>query len=261
MVFRRLLRSNDTADRLVSTSAPDDTLLVNQPIKLQISQQSTVRFLSLLLFALVLLHTIGLIDRYIFGDTGWFPEILFDLDTEYNIASYISSLLLLACSLVLLFIGVVKQQQQDRFRRYWQFLAFLFLCLAGDEVLSMHERSIEPLRRFFQTDGFFYFAWVIPAIVLVSLLFLVYLKFLKHLPANTRAGVLLAGAIYLFGSLGVEMVGGWWDDVYEIHTLPYALITTVEEIFELMGKGLFLITLVSYIRTTIGSVHLSFVRQ
>jgi hypothetical protein len=261
MVFRKLLHSTHATDRVVSTFDQDSSSSIPQPVKLQFSQQGFVRFLSFLLLILVVLHTIGLIDRYILGDTSWFPETLFDLDTEYNIPSYISSLLLLACSAALFLIGIVKQQQQDQFRRYWQFLSLVFFCLAADEVLSLHEKSIEPLRRFLHTDGFLYFAWVIPASILVALLFLSYLSFLKRLPSDVRAGILLAGGLYIAGGLGMELLGGWWDDVYDINNLPYALITTVEEVLELIGVSLFLVTLISYTRSNIQEVRLSFIRR
>ena len=57
------------------------------------------------------------------------------------------------------------------------------------------------------TYGIFYFAWVIPATALLILLAIGFLPFFRSLPAETRRLFLVAGAIFLGGALGAEVIG------------------------------------------------------
>lgn len=125
-----------------------------------------------------------------------------------------------------------------------------------DEILSLHEKTIEPVRNALQTGGLFYFAWVIPASVLVLVLLLVFLGFLAHLPTRTRNLFLIAGTIYVGGALGLEMVGGYYVESDRVENIMYVILVTIEELLEMLGVIVFIHALLSYISKYIKGINL-----
>ena len=73
---------------------------------------------------------------------------------------------------------------------------------------------------------------VLVAIPLVGAFVLLYVPFLRDLEPRTRNGFLLAGFLYLCGTLGMEMVGGVWaDDRSFIDPVYLNVIVPIEEVF------------------------------
>ena len=91
------------------------------------------------------------------------------------------------------------------------------------------------MRAAWDLRGPLYYGWVIPGAAAVLLIGCTYARFLKHLPARTRRTMFWAAAVFLGGSLGVEMVSAWWADVHGEANLTYALIITAEEFGEMLG--------------------------
>jgi hypothetical protein len=135
--------------------------------------------------------------------------------------------------------------------------------MAADEVASFHERLIAPMRELWggQDLGVFYFAWVVPGMLLVLVLGLCYLRFLANLPAKTRFAFLAAAALFLGGAIGMELVGGWYAESHGLNTLTYATITTVEEGLEMAGAIVFIRALLVYLADTYAEVRFRFVRE
>jgi len=173
---------------------------------------------------------------------------LFYVELELNVPAFFSTLLLLFASVLLFTISFLKRQESDRFRIQWIVLGAGFLFMSFDEIAAIHERSIEPMRALMGEKGLgvLYFAWVVPAIVLVVFLALYFLKFLFNLPARTRYTFILAGFIFLGGSIGVEMISARSTELYGVETLAYMVLTTIEEMCEMGGVILFIYGLLSY---------------
>jgi hypothetical protein len=49
----------------------------------------------------------------------------------------------------------------------------------------------------------------------------------------------IAGAIFVGGALGVEMILGYWTDLHGEENLTYGMIDWVEESLEMCGMSLF----------------------
>ncbi len=168
----------------------------------------------------------------------------------------ITALSLFFCSIILLLIGLVKKNVKDKFYLHWIILSIIFMILSLDDSCQLHEQSIRPLRCFFNSSGIFYFAWAIPAILLLFFLFFSYLKFIKNLPTKTRILFLFSGSIYITGAIGGEFVGGYYLSSCNLEVnLVYKLIANLEEIFEMIGILSFVYTLLDYI-----SLHLTDLR-
>ena len=179
---------------------------------------------------------------------------LVNLSYEGNLPTWYSSTLLLLCAVVLAVIAASKRRSGDPYRRHWTALAVIFLYMAIDEAVSIHEL----LNQLFDLPGIFYFGWVIPAGILVAVFVASYLRFLAALPPRSGFEFLRAGAVYVGGALGVELLLGYWTDLYGDDGLGYGLIDALEESLEIAGASLFLSALLGYLgRHVTTEMHVS----
>jgi hypothetical protein len=187
----------------------------------------------------------------------------FFLDEEANIPSYFSTLLLLFSATLLWIIALLRRRITSAFSKHWFGLSFIYIFLSLDEAAGFHELVTIPLRRYFVNQGidlprFLYFAWILPAAVLLLFLAGAYLRFFKHLPSSTKILFLVAASLYLGGAIGIEMIGGQYDALHDIsnHDLTYTAIASVEEILEMFGVIVFIYALLEYIRIHFPNQHL-----
>ncbi|KYF71844.1 hypothetical protein BE17_18440 [Sorangium cellulosum] len=167
---------------------------------------------------------------------------LLSLSYEQNVPTWYTSSLLLACSLLLAVIAT-GAGRAGAFARHWWGLAAAFLYISLDEVVELHEAASSWI----ELGGALYFSWVIPATVVVAVFALAYLRFLSHLPRDTRNRFVLSGCIYVAGALVLELPLGYWTEQAGSDNLVYALIDFVEESLEMLGVNLFLLSLVDYL--------------
>lgn len=174
---------------------------------------------------------------------------LFYVELELNIPAFFSMLILLFATLLIGVITFLKKKDNAQYVFEWSVLSLGFLLMAFDEIASIHERLIEPVREIIGENnlGVFYFAWVIPAVILITALGFFFLRFLWNLPSKTRFMFIIAAAIYLGGAVGLEMIEGWYSEVNGRETLVYMFLTTLEETLEMLGTILFIRALLNYI--------------
>ena len=117
-------------------------------------------------FFLVLASIAGQLMFYMTGNKLYGLVLLFDIDAEYNIPTFFSMLLLLFAALLLAVITILERRRTASHVFHWAILSFGFLIMAVDEIVCIHERLVNPLRRLLGTGnlGVFNFAWVIPGI-------------------------------------------------------------------------------------------------
>lgn len=196
---------------------------------------------------LVAVNLAGVTAKFHFGAPplqGWVAR--FDLDGERNIPSLFSTGLILLCAGLMFAIARIDQGPN---RIGWRGLTSIFVFLAADELVSLHERLIEPLRATLHTSGVLYFAWLIPYGIAVLLIAALYLRFLLRLPDTTRRRMIAAGAVYLAGAVGLELIGGaYLESLGNRHNLPYELLTTLEETLEMAGMVLLARSLVRHLQ-------------
>lgn len=175
----------------------------------------------------------------------------FYFDAEANFPSLYSALAILLSSAILWRIGSREDEKAKRRSVSWKILSIFFVLLAVDEFGSVHEFMIQPMRGLVEQSSldsdYLYFAWFIPYAVLVLVLGVVLGKFFFTLPLGTRWIFTLAGVVFLSGAVGMEMIGGkyWADQGWAIDgsdpvDINYALLTTVEELLEMLGVVIFI---------------------
>ena len=207
------------------------------------------RVLGSVAFFLVLTSIAGQLMFYMTGNKLYGLVLLFGVDAEYNIPTFFSMLLLLFAALLLSVITILERKRTASHVLHWAILSFGFLLMAIDEVVAIHERLVNPIRRLLGGGhlGIFNFAWVMPGIALVLVLALFFLQFWLRLPAKTRLTFLMAAAIYILGCIGFELIGGHYAELHGLKNLTYVMLTTVEESLEMAGVIVFIWGLLVYL--------------
>lgn len=171
---------------------------------------------------------------------------LFMLNRELNVPTwYSSTLLVVAAALLALIAGLTRLERAPSFSA-WAGLALIFLYLSADEVASIHERyfgKLSPLPE----QGVFFYGWVVPAMVFVLILTVSYGRFVFRLPAPVRRLAVAAAALYVGGSLGLELVEAVLDEQGPRATLLFGGIAGLEEILEMAGVLIFIVALLRYV--------------
>lgn len=169
----------------------------------------------------------------------------FHFDQEGNIPTIFSFLLLLGSAVILWLISHSHRLKGESWIP-WKGLAIIFIYLAVDEAIQIHEMFNELTSRFSGTlASGIKFPWVIPYSILVVIFGLVYLPFLMRLPKYFRKMFVLSGLVFVTGAIGFELLGGKRIDVAG-EDFVYGTIMTLEETLEMTGVGLFIYTLLSY---------------
>ncbi|PIG92691.1 hypothetical protein [Gloeocapsopsis sp. IPPAS B-1203] len=232
----------------------------HQKLEIPISPQKTSRLLFFIAVALLCAHLLGQFTEYFLPDyfSRDFLAELFNLNRELNIPTLYAMCLLLISSILLAVIAYAKQMRGDHLVHYWTALSILFLCLAIDEVISIHERMTMPLRSALNAGGLLYYAWIIPGAIFVLLCLLAFRKFLSYLPTKTRQLMFLAGLIFVSGAIGVEAIGGYYAHLYGERNMAYAMIAGVEEFLEMLGVIVFIYALLSHVDSVMKGLSIHF---
>lgn len=220
--------------------------------RILVNPSSITLLLVAIAFLLVLASTVGqLIFHLTPHDTAFGMIRLFNVDAENNVPTYFSALLLLTSAFLIATVSILERQRNSAESLYWAGLSAGFVLMAADETLSFHEKLILPVRNLldWETLGIFYFAWILPGIILVLILSLIFARFWWRLPPTTRFNFLIAGLLYVGGAIGIEALGGWYAEAYG-GNLVYSMIATFEESLEMAGSILFIWALLVFMEET-----------
>jgi len=237
--------------------------------KINLEINRTIRAFITITIVLVVISIFG---SYYFGflknkdaTTSVFIK-LFDLNTEGNFPTLFSTILLVSASFLLGLIYLKKRWLKDINRNYWIFLSIVFLFLALDESLQIHEK-ITNVINLFGTDkevsliaerpGFLKYVWVVPYLGLVVAVFFIVYRFLMRLPPATRNLFLISGTVFCSGAIGLEFLQGHYDTLYGQNYYTVVLYT-IEEALEMIGVIIFIYALLKYLSINKKDVQLNF---
>lgn len=218
-----------------------------------------VRFFALAIAFLAVAHLVMQSVRHHAGLNEVYGLVrLFDMGVEANLPTFFSTFQLLLASLLLTVIGVVRRREGDARASQWLLLGLIFLLLAVDEGAEIHELSVRPFRDFapWLATGIFYWAWVLPAMVLVTYVAWRYAGFVfNYLPPDTRRHTVLGAALFLSGAVGVEMPEARYVEQHGMDNFVYGMFVLVEEVLEMIGVLVFLTGVMKYCNRHLGVVH------
>lgn len=147
----------------------------------------------------------------------------------------------LTASILLAINGMVARVRSEPRSAGWFLFAILFAVLSLDEAAQLHERLSVIGRNMVVPSGFLLFPWVVPGAIITLVIGVASLFWLQILPRVTAVRFLVAGAIFVGGALGIEMLEAAVADHYgTLNVLPYYLLSTLEESMELVGVILFI---------------------
>lgn len=180
----------------------------------------------------------------LFGLVHWL-----DLDTESNIPTWYQSSTLLACSALLLLIGRQRAGVKDGFAGHWTTLAAIFAFLSIDEATQIHENIGFLLSDLLREQNRSVFPWVFVGGLFFAVVAAVYARFVLKLPPRTRKGFIVSAALYVSGTLLLELCGAvFYTKKNGDMNIYYHLVADTEELFEMLGVLFFIRTLLAYLK-------------
>lgn len=220
---------------------------------LLLSPKNVLRNLAIVIFVLLLADIAGIILESVLNYEARLTRLIahyFSFNGESNIPAFFSSVMLLAASgLLFLIHRQHKRTAQDGYTRHWLILGFIFLFMAIDENTQIHERIADFVRPRLATDlsGMLHWAWVVPYSVLTLAVVAYFIRFVLRLPTHTRNLILLSGALFVTGALGLEFFEGYLYKRYGIDHLYNRILYCLEELMEMSGVALFIYALLDYL--------------
>jgi hypothetical protein len=176
---------------------------------------------------------------------GFVP--LADSTSEESVATYFSSIALLACAGLAGLVAASERGASSRWPRAWAGLAVILLLASLDEMAGVHERLGSTLSPVQDVGGILAFSWVIPGAVVVVVLALYYRKFFAGLPAGVRSLAIAGVCLLIGGALGVELAEAALFDAQGRLTLEGALVAATQEALEMLGAVLLLDAFLRYV--------------
>ncbi len=168
-----------------------------------------------LIFILLCANALGIVfNLFLDHDYVYGLVPLFDFNSEKNIPTLFSSIILIICS-ALLYLMIMNNKKTKLSYIPWLGLALIFLFLSIDEINSIHERFASPTRETFEASGFLCCAWVIPYGAALIVFIVSYAKFLFDLPKNIIFFFLASGLHLLLVQLGSSCLAVPWPEIPE----------------------------------------------
>ena len=235
--------------------------VTDRPREFRFTQRSVLR---LLFTGIALIVAASLVTTYLHYVLGY-ESVLglvdqFDLDREGNLPAWFSAMMLTACAVLLFAIYLAKRRRRDAQTACWGGLAAIFLYLSVDEASGLHELTFSLAHAFFDLTGALYGGWMIPFGALLLVFAAFYLRFLLNLPRRFQVLFVLAGALYVGGAIGMELVsweyrwsvmeatpGDFDAKVAASKDMTYTLLVIAEETMEMLGAAVFLHALLRYV--------------
>lgn len=181
-------------------------------------------------------------DRFdLFGET--LVRRLGNLGAENTFPTWLAAVLLLAVAVLCWAVGRAAPEDS----RYWYVLAVGVGLMSIDEVSSFHEALTGPVRRLVGMEGIFYYAWIVPAIIVVLVALALFWKFLFRLPPGLRNQLFVAAGVFVLGAVGFEMAEGIVTSGGGRDSVLFNVLVTVEEMLELLAMAIALDALVAHL--------------
>lgn len=212
---------------------------------LYVTPRGVLRVLLGITSILLLLHLGGVFLEHVMGHNyalGFVP--MFDVNSEQNVPTLFSSILLISCGALCALAGVIE----SRWRARWWFLALVFLLLGIDETFGFHEPLFFVLRGN-RSDGTAGLAdllggirWrhLLPWLALFGCGMLAwYWSLARHVGNRVLIMALSSAVVYSFGVIGIDSM--LVAESEHNFSLPVSLtLSAIEELCEFVGASLFI---------------------
>lgn len=235
------------AGQLTSAEPP---VVLGGPLSLALPVHSTVRLLVMAMTVIVLCSALATWMALALGD---FPGRdlfgnLVRVGGEANIPTLFSGAILALAAALMGVIGHARAVAGAALARTWKAFAWVLVYLSVDEIAQIHDRTTIGMRQLVGDAGLLHYSWIALYGVVVLIVGVLSVAFLRHLPAKTRNGLMLAGFLYVLGAMGLEAVEGLLEASGQYRSLAMPVLVHIEETLEMGAVILVIATLLAYIR-------------
>ena len=171
-----------------------------------------------------------------------------DVGDEVSIGTWFETLLFIAAAGVLYFAGRQGERRPPQGVFGWYSLAIIMILLSIDESASLHERFGDVLEDVVETGGFLHYIWVVPGTIFVIAVLAGHFGWLRTLPPSTRNGMVLGGAVFVIGAVGLEILAAPLAEAGEDESLTVVSLIAVEEFLEMAGLSIFIVAVLTHLR-------------
>lgn len=215
---------------------------------------SVHRRLVLAALFLVAAHGVAMLFRHALDHDMAFGVVpLFDFYEERNVPTYFSSLNLLLTAGLLLLTARLERLRGGPNVRAWQVLGLGFAFMSLDEFADLRiilSRALQSAAGGkFEVLPFLSVGWTVPVAFIVAGLAMYMLPFLMRLERSYLVHFALAGACFVFASIGLENFEGKHAELTRgKRDLAFMLMVTLEETMEIFSVLYFQYFLLRYLR-------------
>jgi hypothetical protein len=181
------------------------------------------------------------------------PSRVFNVDQEANIPTWFTGGVALYLAMTAAMIASVVKSQGKNHSWGWRGISLMGIYISLDELSGIHELAINPIRETWDVGPWLYQSWVIPAMIIVSLIGIIYARFWWKLPSYTKVYIFLGSFVYITGAVGVESIGGFILTTQGLNDW-YVQLSHIEEFLEMMGLILALYALSEFTRRELKSI-------
>lgn len=164
---------------------------------------------------------------------------LFDMNGEGNLPAWFT----VACWFLagILAHSIAQVDKTPRQHAAWYGVMTLSLFISFDEMTMFHESfgSIlgSSIGKITGVGNILFYKWLVYGVIFVVAIGVLFLPFLYRLPRSTRWRIIIAGAIFIVGALGIEFLGAASQagmiDLVQGEVWPLAI--ALEETLEMLG--------------------------
>lgn len=192
-----------------------------------------------------LLNAWHILSHRIAGEDHWLSTAnnIFSVQGEGTIPAWFSGVMLWSAGLGAMVLAAIEPRRTGINRTLgWGILGAAFFYLSADEILGLHENLNATTEELLGVPKAATSPWIIFGVIFVVVIGLLSVPLLRSLNRTTSFTIILAGAVFVTGAIGVECVGE------TIHrsinnregSKVYTLLFTLEEFLEMLGVVIFL---------------------
>ena len=230
-----------------------------ESLSLSVPVRRLATALAVVIIVLSVVSFVGeIVSDFVIVDNKYVDRIVewIDVNREGSIPTWYATITLASCAVLLGLIAVDAARHRKPFPFHWAALGVIFALLSVEEILGVHSEATGRLRELVSiTDGPGYaIALALIALVGLAIVALLFGRFYLHLPARWRTWFTIAAVIYAIGVFASDAVGDYLITSAGEPTLAYDIVLTIEEALEMTGVLIFIVMLLEYIRTFVGTV-------